>query len=325
MRVLMAERPPHFMRAEVNGDGLRVIAVTNDAGSYLYMPERNQYTHEPRGAPAQVGAVHEDLLGEYKRLDHAVAAAKFLGRESVQLSGEARESVRVDVEYEPERTAAGADSTRRSLWIDVETGLVLKEQTFAHVSETPFGQPLQIHEETVFTRIDLDEPPQASFFAFQPPEGAERVEPDAQQPGEPVLRRGDPAPEFSLRTLDSRMIRLSDLQGELILVNFWATWCGPCRMEMPELEQLHRDYAKQGLRVLGINMGESEAVVRAYVQDRGYTFPILIDELAETGQRYRTHSLPTSIVIDRQGRIAKVLVGAHASETFREVLVEAGL
>lgn len=325
VHVLMAERPPAYLRAEVHGQSTNMIVVTNDAGSWMYMPTLNQYVHEMNSAPANAGAMADDLLGEYERLDARVVTARIVGRERVAMDGQSRSAIVVDAIYEPASTPAGADSTRKKLWIDPSLGLVLRDETSAYVARTPYGDAVRIQETTLFTHVFVGEPP-LSLFEFEPPEHAERVDPATLRGPTDRLQRGEAAPDFDLPSPDGgEGLRLSDLRGEVVLVNFWATWCGPCRVEMPELEQLHIDYRDEGLHVLGVNMGEPRGLVREYLAEQRLTFPILLDENAAVGGSYRTHSLPTSVVVDREGRVSSVLVGAQTAEIFLHAIREAGL
>jgi peroxiredoxin len=113
-----------------------------------------------------------------------------------------------------------------------------------------------------------------------------------------------PAPEFTLATSDGKAISLSALRGQVILVNFWATWCPPCKAEMPELNTLQRDYgAKKGFVVVGIASEESPAAVAAFAGQRGITFPLLLDTRGQVIRDYNIRTLPSSVIVDREGRI----------------------
>lgn len=120
-----------------------------------------------------------------------------------------------------------------------------------------------------------------------------------------------PAPDFTLTAADGTSLRLSDLRGKVVLLNFWATWCPPCEAELPDLNALHRDYAEaQGFTVVGIDMEEAPADVRAFAEARGLTYPLLLDtDGVVTNDRYGVRSLPTSMIIDRDGVIRDTWVG----------------
>ena len=117
------------------------------------------------------------------------------------------------------------------------------------------------------------------------------------------------APEFALQQLDAGTVRLSGLRGRVVVMEFWATWCGPCRYSTPSLEAVSRRYRDRGVTVLLINEGESAERVRAWAKRR-FTAPILLDEDERVGQRYRVEALPALFIVDQSGRVV------HAHEGY---------
>lgn len=121
-----------------------------------------------------------------------------------------------------------------------------------------------------------------------------------------------PAPAFSLPSLDGGDVRLKDFRGRYVLLNFWATWCGPCKVEMPSLESLYRRYQGRKLEVVGVsNDMFGERVVKPYVEAQGLTFPVLLDPGLDVSNSFRVMSLPTTYLIDPEGNIIGVLSGAE--------------
>jgi peroxiredoxin/Cu/Ag efflux protein CusF len=119
-----------------------------------------------------------------------------------------------------------------------------------------------------------------------------------------------PAPDFALPTLSGGSLRLADIRGKVVLLNFWATWCVPCRTEMPAIEALSQRYKDQGLQVVGINMDVlSTTSVEAFVKEVGVTFPILLDPSWTTARAYKVVGLPTTYLIDRSGNVVVREVG----------------
>lgn len=117
------------------------------------------------------------------------------------------------------------------------------------------------------------------------------------------------APDFTLGTLDGSTITLSDLEGQVILINFWATWCPPCRKEMPALQQINNQYQERGFTVLAVNLRQETAQVSPFVKDLGLTFPVLLDLDGQVARRYRVRALPTTFLVDRSGVIRETIVG----------------
>ena len=118
------------------------------------------------------------------------------------------------------------------------------------------------------------------------------------------------APALTLAALDGKKISLDDLRGQVVLVNFWATWCPPCRAEMPEIQNAYEKYRAQGFTVLGVDVAEDEATVASFVQEFKLTFPILLDRDTSVTKRYQVNGLPTTFFIGRDGVIRAVNLGA---------------
>ncbi len=121
---------------------------------------------------------------------------------------------------------------------------------------------------------------------------------------------GRPAPDFTLADLDGNQVSLSDLRGKTVFINFWATWCGPCRVEMPEIEAIHQQYKDKDVVVLGVDILETEGEVRQFVVEGGYNWTFVMDTTGEVTNSYQVVAIPTSFFIDKEGIIRAVSVGA---------------
>ncbi|WP_228116276.1 TlpA disulfide reductase family protein [Fictibacillus phosphorivorans] len=126
------------------------------------------------------------------------------------------------------------------------------------------------------------------------------------------LKRGSKAPTFSLRTLDGKQVDLNDYRGKKVIINFWATWCPPCRDEMPEMEKFYNEYRNKDIEILAVNLEYSETnteKVRKFVQEYKLSFPIPLDEKNTIGKQFRAVSIPTSYFIDEKGVISNSHIG----------------
>ncbi|MDK1118335.1 MAG: TlpA disulfide reductase family protein [Anaerolineae bacterium] len=141
----------------------------------------------------------------------------------------------------------------------------------------------------------------------------------------PAPRQNFLAPDFTLDTTLGESITLSDLRGQSVLVNLWATWCGPCRAEMPAIQKLYDEYKAQGFTVLAVNMTyqDNPFEVVPFVKEHNLTFPILLDETGEVGKKYQLRSLPSSFFIDSNGIIQEVIIGGPMSEALLRTRIEA--
>jgi len=141
----------------------------------------------------------------------------------------------------------------------------------------------------------------------------------------PSPREGFFAPDFTLDTLDGGMVTLSELRGKVVVVNFWATWCPPCRAETPALEASYKAYKDSDVIILGLNLTDQDSLkeVEAFVQEFELTYPILLDRDGSVRLMYQLNGLPTTFFINREGIIRTVVVGGPMSETFIRSKIEA--
>jgi len=127
-----------------------------------------------------------------------------------------------------------------------------------------------------------------------------------------VVKVGDEAPNFQLRDLAGNVVSLSQLRGKVVLLNFWATWCGPCRVEMPAMEQLYRTFPRREFEILAVSTDpQGAAVTRPFQQEMGFTFPILHDSEYRVGLTYGARTLPMTFMVDRLGVIRQKVFGAR--------------
>ena len=144
----------------------------------------------------------------------------------------------------------------------------------------------------------------------------------------PSPREGFSAPGFTLELLDDsnpgQEVTLADYRGQVVMINLWATWCPPCREEMPAIQAVYQDYKDKGLVVLAINttFQDSETDVRAFVKEYKLDFPILFDRTGDVSKRYQLRGLPSTFFIDRKGVIQLVVVGGPMDETLIRSRVE---
>ncbi len=112
-----------------------------------------------------------------------------------------------------------------------------------------------------------------------------------------------PAPDFTLRNLAGGNLRLAEQRGQVVMVNFWATWCGPCRVELPHLQRLHDKYRSAGFVLLGVNVDDQAAAGQQMAQRMGLTFPVLHDADKAVTRRYDVGAMPGTVLIDRDGTV----------------------
>lgn len=129
------------------------------------------------------------------------------------------------------------------------------------------------------------------------------------------LKVGDEAPDFELQDLNGNTVKLSDFEGEPVIINFWATWCGPCTEEMPYLQQFYENYPD--VQIITINC-DPENDIQAFVTSNGYTFPVLLDTTGDAQAAYQIMAYPTTFVIDENGIIVDKINGSMTYEMMEE-------
>ncbi len=123
---------------------------------------------------------------------------------------------------------------------------------------------------------------------------------------------GSMAPNFTLKSSAGRNVKLSEHRGEVIMLNFWATWCGPCRQEMPLLNRIHEHYRKAGFTLLGVNIDDRPEAARDMAKKLGIAFPVLFDTEKRVSRLYDVNAMPSTVLIDRDGRVRHIHLGYRA-------------
>jgi peroxiredoxin len=117
---------------------------------------------------------------------------------------------------------------------------------------------------------------------------------------------GQVAPDFALKSSTGENLRLSEYRGDVVMINFWATWCGPCRQEMPLLDELYTRYARVGFNLLGVNIDDDSRRAMQMVEELGINFPVLFDSRKEVSKLYEVEAMPVTVLVDREGTVRHV-------------------
>jgi len=120
---------------------------------------------------------------------------------------------------------------------------------------------------------------------------------------------GAVAPDFTLKSSSGTNMKLSEFRGEVVLINFWASWCGPCRQEMPVLDELHRQYKALGFTVLGVNVEEDSSAARKLLKEVQVSFPVLFDNESVVSKQYDVVAMPSTVLVDRDGNMRYIHKG----------------
>lgn len=135
------------------------------------------------------------------------------------------------------------------------------------------------------------------------------VLPGAAAANSTTVRAGAEAPDFALRSSAGPNLRLSEHRGQVVMINFWATWCGPCRQEMPKLDEIFARYEAAGFALLGVNIDEDSARAQRLADELGVTFPLLFDDEQSVSRLYDVQAMPMTVMVDRDGKVRSVHYG----------------
>lgn len=326
-----------YFKARIAGNDM--LEVSDGSKTWNYLGSIKQYTEEetaPRGtglgtesdadenAPAATGNFD---IGRYEHLPQKVKNPKLLRVGSVFFGKETKKITPcyvVQVEEMTEGEPPGTTILPSLLYIDTARLLVLSEEHQAVMKQ--FGQfdSASMDWNLELTVARLDEKLPDSLFSFQPPAGARRVK-EFEVPGyKRANLKGKKAADFTLRNVEGEEFSLKGVKGKTVLLDFWASWCTPCRKEMPHLEKLHQEFKDKGLVVLGVNV-ESREAASNFMSKNGFHFPTVVDPDGSVQQLYKVEAFPTLFVIGRDGKIKAHFVGAAADEDLRRALADAGV
>jgi peroxiredoxin len=157
------------------------------------------------------------------------------------------------------------------------------------------------------------------FFPTDKP-SAETMTPSLPPPPQADAGPGQVAPPFTLASLEGKNVSLADFKGKVVILDFWATWCPPCKREIPDFITLQSKYESQGLQIVGVAVSDQEPAVRQFAASMGMNYPVLIGNATISLQYGGIESIPTAFVIDRSGKIRETFVGYRSADTFEAVI-----
>ena len=154
-------------------------------------------------------------------------------------------------------------------------------------------------------------------------DGPSLVQTRLMELGFQVFKESVEAPEIELKDTTGKLVSLSSHRGKVVILNFWATWCPPCRAEMPSMQRLYDEIGGDGIELLAVDLQESEKTVKDFLEKNGYTFPVLFDSTGQAGAMYGARSIPTTYLIDADGMAVARVVGTREwdDEELYEVLL----
>jgi peroxiredoxin/outer membrane lipoprotein-sorting protein len=220
-----------------------------------------------------------------------------------------------------------------TFWIDPKSDMVLRESFGGSVEMVPRQKKTMVvqfefRNDIYYTSVDLHPTLADSLFVFQPPKGTKKVK---RLNALNILKRkphhhkkasamtDKQAPYFTLSSFSGKSMNLKDLRGKVVVLDFWATWCGPCRKELPHLQSLYQQFKGKDVVILGIN-NEKRKKVTSFLKKNNYTFTNLYDPGQKTADKYHVLVVPSVFIIDKKGSVSAYLAGYHSLSTLRKAI-----
>lgn len=339
VRYAVADPGRYLLRVQPS-DKEEYLLVSDGQKSWAYVPKLKQYTEQEAAvitgdedsddesdSSAGVSSEERDMAETFARLIGPTLASLGKDLQAVDTKGT------VEVKYHGQKqnwpliralTTKDGSGTQNLVQLAVDPATsAIGRMIWSSVSRHG-GQRTILQVTFDFSDFRMGERLPEDTFTFEPPKKAKLVDavPIPGQTGSFLLNQ--PAPDFELKNLDGEKVRLSDLRGHPVLLAFWASWCGPCRRELPSLVKIYSEYKDKGLVVLGVN-DEGKGTARKFVDLANLNFPVLDDSGAKAHHLYRVHAIPSAFLIDSDGKVARFFRGGHDEDVFRAALKSVGL
>jgi thiol-disulfide isomerase/thioredoxin len=307
------------VRIVADGDSLAIFAL--GLNQYLVQAAPRVVPGQPSGG--DLAPALQPLLG-IGRLTNELVSARDMGADTVLSAAGPVNVRRLELEYAPDSTRRGVTMLPRRMWVDPVQGAVWRDVISVRVTQP--GQPGYNSTQSMrFVSMDVTGGGPDSLYRITPPPGAQRVVRLGPPPPPPPAIVGKPAPDFTLSTLTGTSVKLSSLRGKVVVLDFWATWCGPCRRWMPIVARLEKELRGRNVRFYAVNERDERAKVEAFLKSTGVTVPVLLDPEGRAGVAYDASSIPLTVIVGRDGKVADALVGLHPEEDLRAALKRAGV
>jgi peroxiredoxin len=250
-------------------------------------------------------------------------AGKFLAETSKEISKAADETI--DGKAYTALDVKGGEKMNLRLLIDPKTNLIRRVVQDRRRDLEAKGQD-DVTRATVtidYATTRADAKPEAKLFAWAPPEGARDAAAAAAEVGEAKALVGKDAPDFTLTALDGSKVTMKDTQGSVVVLDFWATWCGPCMQSLPGLNKIYKDLNAKGLKVYAVDLQESKEKIQPVAAKVLPDLTVLMDENSEVSKKYGVSGIPQTVVVGKDGKVKNVFVGSGNDANIRTAVEKA--
>jgi thiol-disulfide isomerase/thioredoxin/outer membrane lipoprotein-sorting protein len=325
---------PGKTRTEAKAAGVTILDVSDGETTWVYNSRVKQYAKIQ--AAQGPGAVVATMGIKMPDVSSIHTSYKTSGEETIESDGQKHECWVVEMrvaefnipstgdDKAPSSKMTGAVMT---LWIDKKLGIDLQSTLVMKMQIA--GNAMEMHQRTVKTGIKIDQPIDEALFVFTPPADAKEVKElnlfgFGSMAAKPDLA-GKPAPAFEVKSMGGETINLAALNGKPVLLDFWATWCPPCRRSMPVLEKIAMEFKDSDLVILGVDSGEDREVVERFLKKNPFGYPAVLSGESGILESYGVTAYPTFILIGRDGKIIANDVGFSGEDQLRQMIDKVGL
>jgi len=337
LKVRSAAVDPNRLLNTITGDMTNVNFGTGKESSWFWLDQLGScYVGEPRELIKNIDASKELTLDESQVYNFYTGLGQFLLPKDLNVGADvSTEIISVngqdvsctifkvaDTPVDPEAMAQGIPHEgEKTYWFDAKSGLMIKSiEVFSGKNGESTIQQTKVLTIESFT---LNESVADDVFAITPDTGVKVVN-SFDRLTNPDSMVGETAPEVTFTDMEGNSVALSSFKGKVVFVDFWATWCAPCRMEMPHIEALYKEYGSRDDIVFLAASSEEKSTIETFVAKEGYTFKILMVKAEDAHGKFKATSIPAGFVIDKDGVIRAHMVGAQNEVQLRTALAKGG-
>jgi len=323
---------PDKLRIESTSRAGTITIVGDGEHTWFYVSTVKKYVKRYAVESPEAVVINSGLLPKnLPDLNQSIQSVRLKGEETIDIGGVKTACWVIETVFDkitlPEQNVTVRDAVQIT-WISKDRRLTLQSTFGAQINLPDVTEPVKMTQSTHTTRVRLDVNLPDSMFVFTPPAGVVETE-DWTLPGvtKPDLI-GKPAPILmtNANAAGGAALDLAALKGKVVLLDFWATWCAPCKRELPAIEKLQREFRDEGLVAVGVTVGEDRTTLENFVKAAALTFAnYSIDDGAAIVAELSLTAFPTVVLIDRDGKIASYEVGARGEAALREDLKKLGI
>jgi thiol-disulfide isomerase/thioredoxin len=323
-------RRPDRMRVQSKSQAGTVTIVSDGEHTWFYLSTLKKYVRRDAVASPEAAVGNSGLLPkDLPDVEKSVKSRKITGEDVVDVAGAKIPCWMVETAYDmillPEQHLVIRNAVQTN-WISKSDKLSLQNTFSGEVDMAGVSEPVMMSQSTRTTALRLNVRLPDSEFVFTPPATAKKTD-DWTLPGiaKPEVE-GKPAPGFKAKALDGSDVDLAALRGKVVLLDFWTTWCAPCRRDLLVLEKLQAEFRDSGLVVLGIDIGEERPAIEKFLAANKLSFPIVaVSDADDLLSGLSVNSFPTTVLVGRDGDVVSYQVGARGEAALREELAKLGI